>query len=148
MTLTLEDDKWMKGVVNTGLTDVPTMLTQDPNASEKIVQDSFSNLGLNLVHRVFHKAAKQIKENEEQKVKDALGSNYQDSLNAMAIYKSGDAKKIEAFTEVTVDEEHNEIEDFFWYITEGKSEKPIWVSNCDQREKPLNSEALVSVLPV
>lgn len=47
--MTLEEDKWMKGVVNTGITDVPAMLTQDPNASEKIAQNSFSNLGLNLV---------------------------------------------------------------------------------------------------
>lgn len=109
--MTLEDDKWMKGVVNTTITDVPAKMASDPNASDKIVKDSFSNLGLNLVQRVFHKPQKYIQENEEKKIKDLLFSNYADSQNALAIYKAGDAKKIEAFQEVSIDEENNEIED-------------------------------------
>lgn len=85
------------------------MLTADSSQSQKIIQDSFSNLGLNLVHRVFHKVQRAIRDNEEQKVKDALCKNYQDSLNALSFYKAAEAKKIEGFEEVTVNEESNEI---------------------------------------
>jgi hypothetical protein len=53
--VTLEEEKWIKGVVNTSLNNVPAMLNADPSDSQKIIQDSFSNLGLNLVHRVFYK---------------------------------------------------------------------------------------------
>jgi hypothetical protein len=42
-------------------------------------------------------------------VKDALCKNYQDSLNALSFYKAAEAKKIEGFEEVTVNEESNEI---------------------------------------
>lgn len=66
----------MKGVVNTSANNVPAMLAAEPGASEKITQDSFSNLGLNLVRRVFNKPQRIIRENEEQKVKEALGKNY------------------------------------------------------------------------
>jgi hypothetical protein len=97
---------------------------------------------------VFHKPQKYIQENEEKKIKDLLFSNYADSQNALAIYKAGDAKKIEAFQEVSIDEENNEIEDYFWYITEGRNDKPIWVNNYDQREKPFNPDALISALPL
>lgn len=109
------------------------MMAQEPDAEQKIVQDSFSNLGLNLVYRVFHKPQQTIKENEEKKIRDKLHGNYQDSLNALAIYKGGDAKKIEAFEEVSFNVESNEIEDYFWYITEGRTERPLWVNNVDKR---------------
>ena len=55
MTLTLEEDKWMKGIVNTTTTELPALMAEDPNNKNIIKQDRFMNLGLNLVQRVFHK---------------------------------------------------------------------------------------------
>ena len=123
------------------------MLNADPSDSQKIIQDSFSNLGLNLVHRVFYKTQRVIRDTEEQKVKDATGKNYQDSLNALSFYKAAEAQKHEGFEEVSVNEEKNEIENYFWYIIEGRNERPIWVNNIDRREKPINTEALIQSLP-
>lgn len=111
------------------------MLNANPVEGQKIIQDRFSNLGLNLVQRVFHKAQRVIRDNEEQKVKDATYKNYLDSLNALSFYKAAEAKKYEGFEEVTVNEEDNEIENYFWYITEGRNERPIWINNIDRREK-------------
>lgn len=105
-------------------------------------------MGLNLAVRVFHKPQQAIKENEEKKIRDVLFRNYQDSLNAMAIYRAGDAKKLEAFEEVAFNVDSNEIEDYFWYITEGRNERPLWVNNVDKREKPLQTDALIQSLPV
>ena len=141
--MTLEDDKWMKGIVNTKITNVPAMMNEDSSTDQKIVQDSFSNLGLNLAVRVFHKAQQTIKENEEKKIEASLHKNYKDSLNVMAIYKATEAKKLEAFEEVVFNEETNEIEDYFWYITEGRNERPLWVHNVDKRQRPLQTDALI-----
>lgn len=80
-------------------------------------------------------------------MKEALGKNYQDSLNLLSFYKASDAKKIEGYEEVSINEENNEIEDYFWYIIEGRNERPIWVNNVDRREKPPQSEALIQALP-
>jgi len=53
----------------------------------------------------------------------------------LSFYKAAEAKKYEGFEEVTVNEEDNEIENYFWYITEGRNERPIWINNIDRREK-------------
>lgn len=148
VTLTLEDDKWMKGIVNTTTTELPALMAENPNDKNIIKQDRFMNLGLNLVQRVFHKPQQYIRENEETKIKKALGNNYQDSLNAIQHYKATEAKKLEAFEECSINEETNDIENYFWYITEGRQERPIWVNNIDKREKPVDPEALLQVLPI
>jgi hypothetical protein len=147
ITLTLEDDKWIKGIVNSKTTDVPAMMNSEPQDSQKIIQDSFSNLGLNLVYRVFHKPQQQIKETEEKKIKECMHGNYQDTLNVLAIYRGGEAKKLEAFEEVSFNPENNETEDYFWYITEGRTERPLWVHNVDKRQKNQQSKALIDALP-
>jgi hypothetical protein len=77
--LTLEEDKWMKGVVNVSSTDLPALMAENLSDLNVIKQDRFMNLGLNLVQRVFNKPQQIIRVNEEEKIKKALGKNYQDS---------------------------------------------------------------------
>lgn len=54
----MEEDKWIKGVVNTQICDVPSKLERKEEIKdyENAKDASYSNLGLNLIQRVFHKA--------------------------------------------------------------------------------------------
>lgn len=65
-----------------------------------------------------------------------MRDNYQDSLNAVNYYKGSDAKKIEAFEDPIIIEGQNEIEDYFWFINEGRTDRPLWSNNIDKKEKP------------
>ena len=58
LTIQLEEDKWIKGIVNKQLSDVVSKLeSKEENKDNQIlVEGPPSNLGLNLIHRVFFKA--------------------------------------------------------------------------------------------
>lgn len=99
------------------------------------------------MRRVFNSTQRTVRENEEKKVRDALGKNYNDSLNMLSFYKATEAKKFDGFVEATIDEKNNEIQDYFWYITEGRNERPIWVNSADRREKPPHPDAVIQALP-
>lgn len=59
----------MKGVVNTSSTDLPALMAEDLSDKNVIKQDRFTNLGLNLVQRVFNRPQQIIRVNEEEKIK-------------------------------------------------------------------------------